>query len=394
MVKTTDKAPTQEPENWQRAGFGIYVHWPFCSAKCPYCDFNSHVSSAIDPSAWQNAYTKEIERYGRETVGRVVSSIFFGGGTPSLMTPDLVGSVIDSIGKAWVLANDVEITLEANPTSSEAEKFVGFRSAGVNRISVGVQALNDADLKALGRLHTAEEALNAVGMARDTFDRVSFDLIYGRQDQSLADWKEELNRAIDFGPDHLSLYQLTIEGGTAFGDRFKRGTLRGLPDEDLAADLYDVTQELCETHGLPAYEVSNHAKNGQESRHNLIYWNAGDYVGIGPGAHGRLSLGGHRYATETALGPSKWLDDANSGSGETMRTRLLPVDIAREAILMGLRLRTGIEIPRRWRQFVDDEKAVELEDLGLLLADQDTLRVSDTGRPVLNGILREILSDG
>ena len=273
-------------------GFGLYLHWPFCQSKCPYCDFNSHVASEVDQGRWLRAYLAEIDRSLAETRGRLLQSVFFGGGTPSLMAPATVAAILERIRRSWTVANDWEVTLEANPGSVEAGKFLGFRDAGVNRLSMGLQALNDADLKRLGRLHSVAEAERALDIARQHFERVSFDLIYARQDQTPEAWRAELGRALAMTADHLSLYQLTIEDGTAFGDRHARGKLRGLPDEDRSVALYDITQELCDAAGLPAYEVSNHAGSDAQSRHNLIYWRGGDYVGIGPGAHGRLSLGG------------------------------------------------------------------------------------------------------
>ena len=301
-------------------GFGLYVHWPFCQAKCPYCDFNSHVAATIDQTRWLDAYLSEIKRVSSEVSDRVLTSIFFGGGTPSLMPPDTVGRVIEAARAAWPRANDLEITLEANPTSTEAGRFRGFRDAGVNRVSVGLQSLRDEDLKRLGRLHSAAEGRSAFLLAREVFPRVSFDLIYARQFQTLADWRAELTEALTLAADHLSLYQLTIEPGTAFGDRFARGRLSGLIDDDLGAEMYDLTQELCMANGLPAYEVSNHASDMAQSRHNLIYWRGGDYAGIGPGAHGRLTLGGIRHATETELSPIGWLDRlTRDGTGESQR---------------------------------------------------------------------------
>ncbi|HEV8036210.1 radical SAM family heme chaperone HemW, partial [Yoonia sp.] len=262
-------------EDWEHGGFGLYIHWPFCQAKCPYCDFNSHVVAQIDQNAWAEAYLSEIARVGAETQGRVLRSVFFGGGTPSLMDPAVVDAILKKVRATWPIANDLEVTLEANPTSVEAGRFAGYRDAGVNRVSMGIQALNDADLKALGRLHSADEAMRAFEIARKVFDRVSFDLIYARQGQSVADWTAELQHALDLAVDHLSLYQLTIEDGTAFGDRYAAGKLRGLPDDDAAADMYAVTQEICEAAGFAGYEVSNHARAGCESIHNKIYWHYG-----------------------------------------------------------------------------------------------------------------------
>ena len=322
-------------------GFGLYIHWPFCQAKCPYCDFNSHVWNAVDQDDWTEAYLREIDRIAGETGDRILRSVFFGGGTPSLMEGRTVERILDRIRRNWRMTNDVEITLEANPTSVEAQRFAAYRQAGVTRVSLGLQALNDEDLRRLGRLHSAREGLAALEVARRIFDRVSFDLIYARQDQSIAAWQSELDRALSFEPDHLSLYQLTIERGTAFGDRLDRGKLDGLPDEDLGARLWDATQEATERAGLPAYEVSNHAKPGEESRHNLIYWQGGDYAGVGPGAHGRLTLDGRRWATDSATDPKIWLQASRSGSTEN-RSILSESEVFQEKLLMGLRLSDGI----------------------------------------------------
>ncbi len=382
------------PEDWQIAGFGLYIHWPFCQAKCPYCDFNSHVVSAIDQARWQAAYLSEIARVGRETEGRILRSVFFGGGTPSLMEPELVAAVLDQVRATWTLANDCEITLEANPTSVEAGRFAGYRDAGVNRVSLGVQALNDSDLKALGRLHSAKEAMRAYDLARSVFDRVSFDLIYARQGQSLDDWRMELRQALGLAADHLSLYQLTIEEGTAFGDRFARGLLRGLPDEDVAADMYFATQEMCAAAGLEAYEVSNHARVGQESRHNLIYWQSGDYAGIGPGAHGRLTRYGARWATDTPLGPMEWLRLVETtGSGEGSRERLDRDARLTEFLLMGMRLHSGIDMERLLALGGDIyvNNINKLVEAGQVELHDGTLAVTAEYRPVLNGVLRGLL---
>ena len=383
------------PEYLKSGGFGLYFHWPYCLAKCPYCDFNSHVSASIEPERWKAAYISEIERAGEETSGRILESVFFGGGTPSLMPPDLVSAVLEKVGKTWPRTNDFEVTLEANPTSVEAGRFQGFRDAGVNRVSVGIQALDDRDLKALGRQHSVGEARAAFDLARDTFERVSFDLIYARQDQSLADWKTELGTALGMAADHLSLYQLTIEDGTAFGKRFKAGKLQGLPDEDLSADMYFATQELCEAAGMPAYEVSNHARPGARSRHNMIYWKGGDYIGIGPGAHGRLSFGDKRFAVETPLHPERWLSLVEtSGSGELPRNALSKPDQLAEYLMMGLRVREGVSVDRL-RKLVDGDilsnNINKLLEIGLLETTRSSLRVTAKGRPLLNAVLRELL---
>ncbi|MCO8143740.1 radical SAM family heme chaperone HemW [Rhodovulum tesquicola] len=384
-------------EDWQAGGFGLYVHWPFCLSKCPYCDFNSHVAASIDMGEWQRAYLSEIRRIGAETGSRTLNSVFFGGGTPSLMAPDLVAAILDTVRATWPCANDMEVTLEANPGSVEAGRFAGYRDAGVSRVSLGVQALNDADLHRLGRLHSAAEARAAFDIARSTFERVSFDLIYARQDQTLADWQAELGQALAMAVDHLSLYQLTIEPGTAFGDRHARGGLRGLPDDDRAADMYLATQEICAAAGLPAYEVSNHARPGAESRHNLIYWRYGDYAGIGPGAHGRLTLDGQRWATETPLAPAEWLDRvARDGHGEAPRTALSPQEQATEYLMMGMRLTEGLSLVRYQRlagQPLDASRIAGLEALGLIRCEGDRLRTTDAGRAVLNAVIRELLPD-
>ena len=381
--------------DWQNGGFGLYLHWPFCQSKCPYCDFNSHVAAEIDQSRWIRAYSREIQRCANETGPRVLNSIFFGGGTPSLMAPETVDAILSEVRKYWPLANDLEVTLEANPGSVEAGRFKGYSDAGVNRVSMGIQALKDSDLKRLGRLHTVKEASQAFDIARKFFDRVSFDLIYARQDQSVADWRAELSEALSMAVDHLSLYQLTIEDGTAFGDRYNAGKLRGLPDDDDAADMYLVTQEVCEKAGMPAYEVSNHAQNGQESRHNLIYWRYGDYVGIGPGAHGRLTLNDQRFATESHLSPALWLAAAERGSGESLRSTLSGEDQAVEYLMMSLRLTEGSDL-ERYNNLSDapinQSKLDSLQSLGLIELSDSRIRTTTKGRPVLNGILREILA--
>lgn len=381
-------------EDWRAGGFGIYVHWPFCAAKCPYCDFNSHVRGAIDQDRWRAALIRELRAAAEQTQGRAVSSVFFGGGTPSLMPAETVAAVIDTVAREWHLSDRAEITLEANPTSAEAGRFAGYRAAGVNRVSMGLQALNDRDLKALGRMHTAAEARSAFELARGIFPRVSFDLIYARQGQSLADWRRELTEALGFAADHLSLYQLTIEEGTRFGELATRGRLRGLPSETLAADLYFATQEICEAAGMPAYETSNHARPGAEGRHNLTYWRAGDYVGVGPGAHGRITIEGTRWATETLLGPEAWLAAVETeGSGLSLREPVNSTDRAIELLLMGLRLSEGIDL-RRFEalagQALRPETLRDLVGEGFLDMAPHRLQVTPKGRPVLNAILENI----
>ncbi|MCT4555078.1 MAG: radical SAM family heme chaperone HemW [Pelagimonas sp.] len=383
-------------EDWQNAGFGLYVHWPFCEAKCPYCDFNSHVTSGIDQTRWANALADEVRRIAEKTQTRSLGSIFFGGGTPSLMHPETVDTILRATRETWHWANDIEITLEANPRSVEAGRFSGYADAGVNRVSLGVQALNPDDLKRLGRLHDVDEAKQALATARQVFDRVSFDLIYARQDQTLDMWDAELREALTFNPDHMSLYQLTIEQGTAFWKRAENGGLKGLPDEDLGADLYDLTQEICNTAGLPAYEVSNHARPGAESRHNMIYWTYGDYAGVGPGAHGRVTLNGQKFATSTELQPGKWLKQAEAGDGvQEWRTLDLP-DQAGEYLMMGLRISDGLDKGRLLNMLGMDTLPSQFEEFtefGLLWQNETALGVTQRGRLVLNALVAELLPD-
>lgn len=363
-------------------------------AKCPYCDFNSHVSARIDQTRWQSAYLSEIDRVAAETGPRILRTVFFGGGTPSLMDPALVDAVLTRIRARWPLANDLEVTLEANPTSVESSRFRAYAQAGVNRLSMGIQALNDPDLRALGRMHTAAEARAAFDIARAHFPRISFDLIYARQGQTPAQWRAELRQALDMAVDHLSLYQLTIEDGTAFGDRFARGRLPGLPTEDAGAEMFEITQELCTDAGKPAYEVSNHAETGSESRHNLIYWRYGDYAGIGPGAHGRLTRSGTRFATDTPTNPQAWLTQVETtGDGTRSRTPVPLTDQAAEYLMMGLRLTEGIDLARLRRLLGRDLDTTRMEDLGMLHRDPARLRATAKGRMVLNAVLRDLLPD-
>ncbi|TMV07192.1 coproporphyrinogen III oxidase [Ruegeria sediminis] len=383
-------------DDWRNGGFGLYVHWPFCAAKCPYCDFNSHVSKNIDQKQWLAAYLDDLTRAAAETPDRVLNTIFFGGGTPSLMDPDTVAAVIDAARSHWRPANDMEITLEANPGSVEAGRFAAYRDGGVNRVSMGIQALNDEDLRRLGRIHTVAEARAAFDTARSCFDRVSFDLIYARQHQTPEAWRAELTEALSMAIDHLSLYQLTIEDGTAFGDRYAIGKLRGLPEDDSAADMYLATQDICEAHGLGAYEVSNHARAGAESRHNLIYWRYGDYVGIGPGAHGRLTLDGRKYATETHRAPGDWLRAVSTGGGESDRVELSRQDQANEYLMMGLRILEGLDVDRFERLSGSPllpDRLSHLAELGMVELDQGRLRATRQGRAVLNAVIRELLAD-
>ena len=380
--------------DWTNAGFGVYAHWPFCLAKCPYCDFNSHVTKTVDHAAWRAAMIRELEAARALTGPRSVDTIFFGGGTPSLMEARTVGAVVETADRLWGLRADAEVTLEANPTSVEAARFADYRAAGVNRVSMGVQALNDADLKRLGRLHGADEARAAFEVARAAFDRISFDLIYARQDQTLAAWERELREALALAADHLSLYQLTIEAGTRFAELHARGGLRGLPPDELAAEMYEATQEITAAAGLPAYEVSNHARPGDESRHNLIYWRYGDYVGVGPGAHGRLTLDDRRYATETPRDPSDWLADAHQGRATTREA--LPDDApGDEYLLMAMRLAEGADLARHARLAgarLADSRIDPLVEDGLLERSGDRIYATMRGRPLLNALLRALLA--
>jgi len=377
------------------SAFGVYVHWPFCLSKCPYCDFNSHVRhTAIDEVRFARAFAREIETTAARTPSREVTSIFLGGGTPSLMQPQTVGAILDAIGRHWRVAPDAEITLEANPTSVEASRFAGYRAAGVNRVSLGVQALDDASLKSLGRLHSAQEALDAVAIARAAFSRYSFDLIYARPDQTPSMWKRELEQAISEAAEHLSLYQLTIEEGTPFFGLHAAGKL-ATPDENLARALYDVTQEVCARHGLPAYEISNHARPGAECQHNLVYWRGEEYAGIGPGAHGRLDIEGVRHATATEKRPEAWLMrvEAN-GHGVITDEFLNSEERADEFLLMGLRLAEGID-PGRYAvlsgRALDPRRVEMLSEQGAISIDPNgRLRVTQAGFPVLDAVVADL----
>ncbi|WP_296476746.1 radical SAM family heme chaperone HemW [Roseinatronobacter sp.] len=383
-------------DDWQNGGFGLYIHWPFCQSKCPYCDFNSHVATAIDQDAWARAYLSEIDRVAEETKGRLLNTVFFGGGTPSLMDPDLVAALLERISTSWTRANDFEVTLEANPSSVEAGRFWGFSEAGVNRISMGIQAMNDDDLRRLGRMHSVAEARAAFNVARNQFSRVSFDLIYARQFQTLQDWRSELQEALSMAVDHLSLYQLTIEPGTVFGARHAKGGLAGLPDDEISADMYLLTQDICAEYGMPAYEVSNHAGPDAQSRHNLIYWRYGDYAGIGPGAHGRLTQQGKRFATHTPLSPQAWLDQVTrEGHGEQTREAIPPVEQALEYLMMSLRLTEGSDIQRYQALAgspLEESRITGLVNHGFLLRQDTKIMATDQGRPILNAVLRELVT--
>ena len=398
MAVTEADAPTRSdvPDMPGVPGaFGVYLHWPFCLAKCPYCDFNSHVRhGAIDQPRYARAFAAEIAATAARVPGRTVSTIFLGGGTPSLMEPATVAAILDAVARHWSIAADVEVTLEANPTSVEAERFAGFRAAGVNRVSIGVQALDDRSLAALGRRHTAGEALAAVAIARRIFARYSFDLIYARPGQTPAAWESELSRAIAEAAEHLSLYQLTIEPDTPFAALYAAGKL-AIPDADLARTLYDVTQEVCAAAGLPAYEISNHARAGAECRHNLVYWRYHDYAGIGPGAHGRLDIDGTRRATATEKRPEAWLMrvEAN-GHGVTTDEPLTRGETADEFLLMGLRLAEGIDLKRYAALAGAPLAAEQIADLarhGLVeTTAAGRLRVTAAGFPVLDAIVADL----
>jgi putative oxygen-independent coproporphyrinogen III oxidase len=377
------------------AGFAVYVHWPFCLSKCPYCDFNSHVrQSAIDEPRFAAAFAREIAHAASLTPGREVTSIFLGGGTPSLMRPETVGAVLDAIGAAWPVTPGAEVTLEANPTSVEAERFRGYRAAGVNRVSLGVQAMNDPDLKRLGRMHSAEEAMAAVAVAASVFDRFSFDLIYARPDQTPEGWRTELKEAIARAAEHLSLYQLTIEPGTWFERLHAAGRLT-VPDADTGRILYDLTQEVCEAAGLSSYEISNHARPGAESRHNLVYWRYGEYAGIGPGAHGRLVTPAGRIATATERNPETWLAQVErEGHGMIEQASLTAEEAGDEFLLMGLRLREGID-PHRYTALsgrrLDESRVANLLGDGLIAHRTGSrLAVTPAGFPVLDAVVADL----
>ncbi len=376
-------------------GFGVYVHWPFCVAKCPYCDFNSHVRERVDQRRWRDALLAELVHAASEAPGRTVTSVFFGGGTPSLMPPETVAAAIERIGTLWPMAPDAEITLEANPSSVEAENFAALRQAGVNRLSLGIQALREEPLRFLGRAHDLGEGLAAIETARRHFERYSFDLIYARPDQTLEDWRAELDQAIDLAGDHLSLYQLTIERGTRFWTDHARGKFV-VPDEELAAALYETTQERLESAGLPAYEISNHARLGGESQHNLVYWRYEDYVGIGPGAHGRFMHGDTKRATRRSSGPEAWLEQVERSGHGTAETETVDADtMRREALMMGLRLVEGVDLQALAARGVtielDDRKLAPLIGNGLLQRQGMRLKATPAGRQVLNALLLNLL---
>lgn len=378
-------------------GFGVYLHWPFCAAKCPYCDFNSHVRhQPVDQPRFVAAFLKEMEAARAMSGPRTVTSIFIGGGTPSLMEPSTVEAILNGVARTWHVPAGIEVTLEANPSSVEAERFRGYRAAGVNRVSMGVQALNDADLKFLGRLHNVEEALRAIRLAREIFPRMSFDLIYARPGQTVAAWERELVEAINLAVDHLSLYQLTIEEGTPFFKLHEAGKLV-VPDGDQSALLYEATQTITAQHGMPAYEVSNHAQPGAESRHNLTYWRYGDYAGIGPGAHGRLTRGSQKIATATERNPESWLSLVETRGQGIIDNELLGTDEqADELLLMGLRLREGVDLAR-WQQLsgrdLDPAREAFLLEHGFVeRIGNSRLRCTPAGMLILDSVVADLAS--
>ncbi|CAN5349913.1 radical SAM family heme chaperone HemW [soil metagenome] len=383
---TTEAGPTGD--------LALYIHWPFCVSKCPYCDFNSHVRDSIDHAAWQSALLADMAHEATLTPGRRLGSIFFGGGTPSLMPPSIAAALIAAAQRHWTFAPDIEITLEANPSSVEAARFADLAAAGVDRVSLGLQALDDAALRFLGRAHDVTEGLAALDTAQQVFDRVTFDLIYARPGQSETDWQTELTRALAFGTGHLSLYQLTIEPGTRFESMVRKGDFPA-PDPDHGATLYELTQAMTEAAGLPAYEISNHARPGQESRHNLTYWRYGDYVGIGPDAHGRRN----GIATQRHKKPENWMAAVDRNThGLKSEDNLSPEDRATEALLMGLRLREGVDLERiaamsgvAREALVNDDAVFHLSALGLVKAEGQRLTVLPPGMLLLDAILPQIV---
>ncbi len=384
-------------------GFGLYVHWPFCISKCPYCDFNSHVAERVDQSVWREALLRELEHYAARTPDRMLTSIFFGGGTPSLMDPETTADIIDAARRHWRSSNDLEITLEANPGTVDAERFAAIHSAGVGRLSMGVQSLKESDLRFLGRRHSVDEARRAWRTAAKIFPRVSFDLIYARPQQTIGDWEGELAEALrevsDYGITHLSLYQLTMEPGTAMHDAHARGEFK-LPDEDSGAALFEATQNACERAGYPAYEISNHAKDSAVCRHNLTYWRGGDYVGVGPGAHGRLTADGIARATRQIKAPAIWLKRVGAeGHGTQEEEVLAPKTRAEELVMVGLRLTEGVDKTRFARlagrplgEVIDAEAVTALAADGYLTDNPLALTATARGRLALNAVLRELLA--
>ncbi len=400
MPVSTDEPSRSGKDLGQGAedGLAVYIHWPFCAAKCPYCDFNSHVRDSVDQERWARALGRELEHYAGQTTSSAVTSIFFGGGTPSLMDPETVASVLERVSRLWNLAADAEITLEANPTSVDVSCFGALEQAGVNRLSLGVQALNDVDLSALGRWHSVDDARRALSAAQADFPRVSFDLIYGRPGQAAGTWRQELSEALDLASGHLSLYQLTIEPGTAFYNEQRAGRL-ALPGTEEGARLLEETWDLCARRGYGAYEVSNFATPGQECRHNLAYWRYGEYVGVGPGAHGRITTDGAVRATTQRRSPEGWLKDVETSGHGTEAQDVLSADAcATECLIMGLRTREGVSASRFQQvagvplvQGLDQGALSEFVDRGLLEWDREYLRATARGLMVLDTLLARLV---
>ena len=380
--------------------FGIYVHWPFCLSKCPYCDFNAHLLDPnLDEDAWLKAYKQELGHYARETHDRTVSTVFFGGGTPSLMPPRIMTAIINEIDKLWGFVANPELSMEANPTSVEANKFKAFRTAGINRLSLGIQSFNDKSLKLLGRQHDSKQALDAIALARNVFPRSSFDLIYARPESKLVAWKQELEFALSLEPNHLSLYQLTIEPGTVYQAAVRRGDFTPL-DDDQATEQFEFTQSIMNEAGLPAYEISNHAKPSEECQHNLIYWRYQDYVGVGPGAHGRYKSGVHKIAARQHRAPAVWLKQVQKQGHATVDREILSEEnMFAEFCMMGLRLKEGIDLrlfeqrwPASYKETITEERLVWLEEINCLKRIGSQLIVTDYGRQRLDSVLGSLLS--
>jgi putative oxygen-independent coproporphyrinogen III oxidase len=370
------------------AGFAVYIHWPFCETVCPYCDFNVHATRNIDQAAWRDGLIADLANYATDTPGRTVTSVYFGGGTPSLMPPQTAGALIESVSKLWSLSPDAEITIEANPTSAETGRLAAFRSAGINRLSLGIQSFDDGALSFLGRTHTGAEGFAALDRAQEVFERVTFDLMYALPGQSLLWWQAQLGESLKQAAGHLSLYQLTIESGTPFAKQKVTGA-----DEDLAADMFEMTNEVLAEAGMPAYEVSNHARPGEESRHNLTCWRGGDYIGAGPGAHGRVTIDGQTFGTHQIHNPVRWLEKIKTeGNGSAKRRPLSIQDRARECIMMGLRLSEGIHLDTTLADVVDAEGLQQLVDGGLLERDGTHTRTTPAGRLTLNAVTAKLLS--
>lgn len=375
--------------------FGIYLHWPYCQSLCPYCDFNTYAAKQIDYDAWTKAYLRQLDHSSEEIGGRDCQSVYFGGGTPSLMPPSMVGDILTRIDRHWTLSDQAEVTLEANPSSSDTQKFSDYRAAGINRLSIGVQSLRNDGLKTLGRQHTSTEAKSAFEIANRHFKRINIDLMFGRPNQSLKTWEKELEDVTLWGAGHLSLYQLTIESKTAFGLRHAAGKLPGLPTEGAAAEMHEVAEEICQSAGYRRYEVSNYAYRGHESRHNLLYWRSQDFLGVGPGAHGRLTITGQRVATETHLAPSTWLNKVGEkGSGESRRVLLSQKEQADEYLMMSLRLKEGTDLKRLMDLSVaplNQERLNQWQTHGLIKIDHDRLFTTTRGSLLLNTLVRDLM---